>query len=280
MSFDEETPILRNNGRGGTKPGSNANTNNKVSFSAVVGSMVPDDNDEEASMPSPNMPSEGTTTAPAAPILQTFLKSIPAAFLICALNLMLAVPFGSAYFSPVIPLDETTREALGIRLSLMALCVGQFVMGGGLGSLGSSAFDPVMVWQLGELSPFYHTLANVAAAMSDSDDEILPTTLYLLSLSSVCVGLIAYALGKLGFGQLTYFFPTHVLLGLVGGIGAWLAVLSTSISISPSRAPAGPEVFSAFTVQFLVSFGFAMGLRFLRMILPKEKFMLLDPISS
>lgn len=274
--FDEETPILRNNnGRGDAKCESTNARNNKVSFSAVVGSMVADGNDEEASMPSPNVPS---SCCGAATILQTFLKSIPAAFLMCALNLMLAVPFGSAYFSPVIPLDETTREALGIRLSLMALCVGQFVMGGGLGSLGSSAFDPVMVWQLGELSPFYHTLANVAAAMSDSDDEILPTTLYLLSLSSVCVGLIAYALGKLGFGQLTYFFPTHVLLGLVGGIGAWLAVLSTSISISPSRAPAGPEVFSAFTVQFLVSFGFAMGLRFLRMIFPKEKFMLLDPI--
>jgi len=191
---------------------------------------------------------------------------------------MLAVPFGSAYFSPVIPLDETAREALGIRLSLMALCVGQFVMGGGLGSLGSSAFDPVMVWQLGELSPFYHTLADVAAAVAERDDEILPTTLYLLSLSSICVGLVAYALGKMGFGQLTYFFPTHVLLGLVGGIGAWLVVLSTSVSISPSRAPPGPEVFSAFTIQFLVSFGFAVGLRLLRMVFPKEKFMLLDPI--
>ena len=254
---DEETPL---------KKGSD----NKVSFSAVVGSAVYED---EESIRSISVPTTTTSTA-----VQTLLKSIPAVFLICALNLMLAVPFGSAYFSPVIPLDETAREALGIRLSLMALAVGQFVMGGGLFGYGSSAFDPVLVWQLGELSPFYHTMANTAAALADHDDEILPTTLYLLSLSSICVGLIAYALGKLGFGQLTYFFPTHVLLGLVGGIGVWLAVLSTSVSISPSRAPPGPEMFSAFTIQFLISFAFAMGLRFLRILFPKEKFMLLDPI--
>ena len=256
---DEETPL---------QPGGN----NKVSFSAVAGSTV-DNYEDEESIRSLTVPGATSGTA-----MQTFLKSIPAVFLMCALNLMLAVPFGSAYFSPVIPLDETAREALGIRLSLMALAVGQFVMGGGLFGYGSSAFDPVLVWQLGELSPFYHTMANTAAALADHDDEILPTTLYLLSLSSICVGLIAYALGKLGFGQLTYFFPTHVLLGLVGGIGVWLAVLSTSVSISPSRAPPGPEWFSAFTVQFLVSFTFAMGLRGLRVVFPKEKFMLLDPI--
>ena len=183
---DEETPL-----KGG---------DNKVSFSAVAGSMV-DDYEDEESIRSLTVPGATSGTA-----MQTFLKSIPAVFLMCALNLMLAVPFGSAYFSPVIPLDETAREALGIRLSLMALAVGQFVMGGGLFGYGSSAFDPVLVWQLGELSPFYHTMANTAAALADHDDEILPTTLYLLSLSSICVGLIAYALGKLGFGQLTYFF--------------------------------------------------------------------------
>jgi len=210
-------------------------------------------------------------------IFSTFFTSIPATLLVVMLNLMLAVPFGSAYFSPVIPLAEGEREKMGIRLSLMALCVGQFVMGGGLGSLGSSGFDTVSVWQLGELSPFYHRLAQIAANVATDKSQILPTTLYLLSLSSVCVGITIFTLGKLKLGQLTYFFPTHVILGLVGGIGIWLVILSTSVSISPSQAP-GPGIASMATSHFAISFVFAAVLRILRKKLPKGKFMLLDPI--
>jgi SulP family sulfate permease len=206
--------------------------------------------------------------------LSTFVSSIPATVLVVMLNLMLAVPFGSAYFSQVIPLAEGEREKMGIRLSLMALCVGQLVMGGGLGPLGSSGFDTVSVWQLGELSPFYHRLAQIAAHVSTDKSQILPTTLYLLSLSSACVGITIFTLGKLKLGQLTYFFPTHVILGLVGGIGIWLVILSTSVAISPSQAPR----WSIATTHFAISFTFAAVLRILRKKLPKGKFMLLDPI--
>ncbi len=48
MSFDEETPLLRNNSGDGKKKG----RDNKVSFSAVVGSMVADTDDEEAKVKS------------------------------------------------------------------------------------------------------------------------------------------------------------------------------------------------------------------------------------
>lgn len=206
--------------------------------------------------------------------LSAFFTSIPATLLVVMLNLMLAVPFGSAYFSQVIPLAEGEREKMGIRLSLMALCVGQFVMGGGLGPLGSSGFDTVSVWQLGELSPFYHRLAQIAAHVATDKSQILPTTLYLLSLSSACVGITIFTLGKLKLGQLTYFFPTHVILGLVGGIGIWLVILSTSVAISPSQAPR----YSIATTHFAISFTFAAVLRILRKKLPKGKFMLLDPV--
>ena len=260
-----------------------------------------------------------TTPTPSSSQFGTFVRSVPAAVLIAMLNLMMAVPFGSAYFaSPSIPLDGATKQALGMRLSLLAQAAGQFVMG----TAGLSSFASLSVWQIGELSPFYQTLIGIAVQLSyynhnedaaannneqqqqQQQDEsiIFPTTLYLISLSTLAVGLCFYVLGKFGLGQLTYFFPSHVLLGLVGGVGLWLGTLSISVSVSPSLLDSdggssddldGSSSTSEIENELLRSivtvvrhpyhFGitvvFALGLRFLQSFVftDKAKFVLLDP---
>lgn len=211
--------------------------------------------------------------------LLTFFQAIPAVILVTILNLMLAVSFGSSYFTSTIPLDDEDRAKLGIRLSLLALSVGQFVMGGGIGSFCSSGFHILTVWQLGELTPFYHRFADIAAAVSPDPSCILPTTLYLCSLSSITFAIFCFLLGKFKLGQLTYFFPTYVMLGLIGGIGLWFFNLSFTISISPSLTSSSPNFYSSIMdPHFLICIPGMILLQILRRIIPKEKLTLLDPI--
>jgi len=131
---------------------------------------------------------------------------------------------------------------------------------------------------MGELSPFYHTLAEVAEHQSKGDPStILPTTLYLLSASTMTVGLTFYALGKCGIASVTYFFPTYVMLGLVGGVGIWMTTLSATVSISPSLVHGDRFWDAAATEPFLLSAGFTLGLIGLRRFVPKDRFPFLDP---
>lgn len=209
--------------------------------------------------------------------LVTFFKAIPASILVTILNLMLMVPFGSSYLTDVIPLDEDERASIGIRLALLPLAIGQFVMGGGVG-IGSSGFGILAVWQLGELSPFYHKFSEIAAATSPDPSYILPTTMFLFSLSSISVAMFCFVLGHFKLGQLTYFFPTYVLLGLVGGIGVWFVNLSITVSTSPSLVPSDFTKIIRVDPHFAICIPCFILLQILRKIFPKEKFMLLDPI--
>eukprot|EP00957_Ditylum_brightwellii_P169462 12898301-Ditylum_brightwellii.AAC.1 len=147
-----------------------------------------------------------------------------------------------------------------------------------MGMPGITTLSLVTVWQLGELAPFYHTFADIAAARYEQD-AILPTTLYLMSASTVCVGLTFYIVGKLGAGKLISFFPTHAVLGFVAGIGIWCGTMSVSVSSSPATGDDDDRMVSngVFGVPFLLSALCTAGIRILRWLIPREKFMLLDP---
>jgi hypothetical protein len=46
----------------------------------------------------------------------------------------------------------------------------------------------------------------------------------------VLVCSVFFALGKLELGRVVYFFPSHVLVGCIGGIGVFIAVTSISVT--------------------------------------------------
>ncbi|GFH47130.1 hypothetical protein CTEN210_03605 [Chaetoceros tenuissimus] len=192
---------------------------------------------------------------------------------------MIAIPYGSSYFSPVIHLPEQSKEILGIRLSLLAVAVGQFVMGGGFGSIGASSMTMIVCIQIGELCPFYHKLAEIVASTTSDENAVLPTTLFLMSLCSVTAGFIFYLIGKCRLGSLIYFFPTHCLFGIIGGIGLWIMILSVSISVSPLVHSLETESLFSLMMhsQFLLCLPLVAVLRILRKIFSSEDFMLLDP---
>ena len=67
--------------------------------------------------------------------------------------------------------------------------------------------------------PFFHTLAKIVVARQGYGMESLSTLFFLFGISSVLVGALFYLLGHFDLGRVVYFFPNHVLVGCIGGIG-------------------------------------------------------------
>ena len=63
-----------------------------------------------------------------------------------------------------------------------------------------------------------------------TEKSIVATTILAFALSSVLTGLTFFALGALKLGSLSEFFPRHILVGCIGGVGAFLFVTGLEIS--------------------------------------------------
>lgn len=64
----------------------------------------------------------------------------------------------------------------------------------------------------------------------DNPKSIVATTILAFSLSSVITGLVFFLLGALGLGSLIGFFPRHILVGCIGGVGWFLFVTGIEVS--------------------------------------------------
>ena len=60
--------------------------------------------------------------------------------------------------------------------------------------------------------------------------EAILTLFFIFGVSSIVVGLFFYMLGKLKLGRVVYFFPSHVLVGCIGGIGAFIFVTAMEVT--------------------------------------------------
>lgn len=109
-------------------------------------------------------------------------------------------------------------------MCLFATLMGQIVM------TFSSNFSNIVTFQLIENVPFYHALAATVIREQGYGTDALATLFFLFGLSSVLVGLLFFLLGKFELGRIVYFFPSHVLVGFIGGIGIF--IIFTSISVT------------------------------------------------
>jgi sulfate permease, SulP family len=167
---------------------------------------------------------------------------IPAVVLIALFHLMIGIPFGVSYF-PVgwkSGMEDATngssdkeggasdgfvngpfplpgKEALGIRMFLYATIVAQIVLS------WKSGFHSPIGLEMVENVPFYHELAATAIRHCGYGIEALVTLFFMFGLASVLVGVVFYVLGRLELGGIVYFFPMHVLVGCIGGIGLYIA---------------------------------------------------------
>ncbi|KAL7520734.1 hypothetical protein ACHAWX_005444 [Stephanocyclus meneghinianus] len=186
-----------------------------------------DDEEDGRSMRPSRIRTEPSSSSP----LLRIASQIPAIAIVSILNFMIGIPFGASYFpvewsagasSTEFPLPG--KEALGLRMFLFSTAAAQAVL-----TFASKFVDGVGL-QMVENVPFCLELARIVTGEVGYGRRALSTLFFLFGLSSVAVGAVFYLLGKFSLGRVVYFFPSHVLVGCIGGIGAFIVTTSLEVS--------------------------------------------------
>ena len=189
---------------------------------------------------------------PVARSLSFILQQASAVAVVALLNIMVSIPFGASYFpigwkadngdllSTTTTVDEGSgsggsgdldglfplpgKQALGIRMFLFATIMGQIAF------TFASKFDNPIGLQMVENVPFLHALCKVVVQNQGYGKEALSTLFFLFGMSSILVGMTFYLLGRWKLGRIVYFFPNHVLVGCIGGIGVFIVITAIEVT--------------------------------------------------
>lgn len=176
--------------------------------------------------------------------LVTPLSYIPAVFLGTLLNVLDGLSYGMIMF----PISEALFSLLapaGLSMFYISTVVSQLVY-----SLGGLAFRAGIGSEMIEVTPFFHSmaLAILAEMKGEPDEAVIATVITTYAVSLVVTGIVFFLLGKLRLGSLVGFFPRHILVGCIGGVGYFLIV--TGIEVS-SRLEGGVR-YNLATLGFLL----------------------------
>ncbi|GAA5832849.1 hypothetical protein JCM11251_000504 [Rhodosporidiobolus azoricus] len=155
---------------------------------------------------------------------KTTVKSIPAVLLGTLMNILDGVSYGLITFPATIP-AFADFGGIGVSMFFVSCLVAQLVFSGG-GSIFKGGNGSMMI----EVVPFYHSIANVLAASISDDRTLVATTMFAFAMSSVLTGIAFGLLGLMKLGRLSEFFPRHILVGTIGGVGAFLLVTGLQVS--------------------------------------------------
>ncbi|KAI9708422.1 MAG: hypothetical protein M1828_002985 [Chrysothrix sp. TS-e1954] len=154
------------------------------------------------------------------------ISLLPCVFLGLLLNVLDALSYGMILF----PLGESIFEDTGpdgISMFYISCIVSQLVYSGG-GSIFKGAVGSEMI----EVVPFFHKIAYTILSKTGTErpDVVLATTITAYAMSSVLTGVVFFILGAFKLGSLVSFFPRHILIGCIGGVGAFLLLTGLEIS--------------------------------------------------
>ncbi|CCH41573.1 putative membrane protein [Wickerhamomyces ciferrii] len=179
----------------------------------------------------PNNRSSGKHSLDANISIQDFkpmklISYIPAVILGLLLNILDGLSYGMIIF----PIGEKVFSNLGsagLSMFYISCIISQLVY-----SLGGSAFGAGIGSEMIEVTPFFHGMAlNIMHELGeDHPMEIISTTITTYAISSIITGLIFLSLGKFKLGQIVGFFPRHILIGCIGGVGFFLIITGIEIS--------------------------------------------------
>ncbi|WVO16394.1 hypothetical protein L204_104069 [Cryptococcus depauperatus] len=98
-------------------------------------------------------------------------------------------------------------------------------------SLGGSVFPGGNGSMMIEAIPFFHILAaTFTQVIGDDPEAIVATTMMAFAFSSILTGLVFFSLGAFKLGILVGYFPRHILVGCIGGVGVFL--IETGLQVS------------------------------------------------
>lgn len=160
---------------------------------------------------------------------------LPAVFLGLLLNILDALSYGMILF----PLGEPIFADLGsdgISMFYVSTIIAQLVF-----SCGGSIFRGGIGSEMIEVVPFFHQMAFTILARvgEDNPKSVLATCILAFSVSSVLTGLVFFLMGTCGLGSLIGFFPRHILIGCIGGVGFFL--MRTGVEVS-ARLPGSLDI--------------------------------------
>ncbi|TFK51603.1 hypothetical protein OE88DRAFT_1629548 [Heliocybe sulcata] len=194
---------------------------------------------------------------------KTAAKSLPAVLLGTLLNILDGVSYGMIIFPASGVFADMGLGPTGVSMFFVSAIVSQLVY-----SAGGSGFAGANGSMMIEVVPFFHILATSIAHQigPDKPHEIIATTLVAFALSSVLTGLTFLLLGFLRLGLLIGFFPRHILVGCIGGVGVFLIITGLTVSTHLPSALTLPTLRALFLSTHNLSlwapaFGLAVLLR-------------------
>ncbi|KAI9447202.1 sulfate transporter family-domain-containing protein [Lactarius psammicola] len=153
------------------------------------------------------------------------VRSVPAVTLGLLLNVLDGISYGMIIF----PATGVFMDlgAMGVSMFFVSTIVSQLVY-----SAGASGFAGANGSMMIEVVPFFHIMATrIAQDLGDNkQDEIVATTLVAFAFSSVLTGFTFFVLGFFRLGSLIGFFPRHILVGCIGGVGVFLIITGLNVA--------------------------------------------------
>lgn len=151
---------------------------------------------------------------------------LPAVFLGLLLNILDALSYGMILF----PLGQPIFEDMGsdgISMFYVSTILSQLVFSSG-GSIFKGAIGSEMI----EIVPFMHKMAFTVLNKvgEDNPKSVIATTILSFAVSSVLTGIVFFLMGACRLGSLIGFFPRHILIGCIGGVGFFLVVTGLEVS--------------------------------------------------
>ena len=172
------------------------------------------------------------------------ISLLPSVFLGLLLNVLDALSYGMILF----PLGEPLFANLGsdgISMFYVSTIISQLFF-----SCGGSIFKGGIGSEMIEVVPFFHKMAFMILNRvgEDNPHSVLATTILSFSISSVLTGLVFLLMGTCKLGSLIGFFPRHILIGCIGGVGWFLVATGVEVSARLS----GPLEYTGDTLRKLL----------------------------
>ncbi|KAI8053959.1 sulfate transporter family-domain-containing protein [Syncephalis plumigaleata] len=159
-------------------------------------------------------------------ILKSWLSeaalSVPVVILGLMLNLLDAISYGLIIFPVAHPIFDGFGP-IGISMFLLSTCLAQMVYSGGF-SIFKGCNGSMMIEGKHDIYTYTYEYAEIIIDQVGHQNQhaIIATVMVAYALSTILTGILFVFLGAFKLGSLVGFFPRHILIGTIGGVGYFL----------------------------------------------------------
>ncbi|KAJ3151683.1 hypothetical protein HDU89_001731 [Geranomyces variabilis] len=192
------------------------------------------------------------------------VATLPAVLLALILNVLDAMSYGIIIFPAELAFIPETAVTSGISMFLASTVISQLVY-----TLGGSAFTGAVGSMMIEVMPFLHIICRTihSEMHGAAPHAILATVMVAYAMSTLLTGLVFLLLGIFKLGTLVQFFPRHILVGCIGGIGLFLIFTGVEVTSGITTAYTLEYLRAIFKLAELKLWGTSLGLAiFLKML--------------